>query len=53
MKKKENLIFVKHTGNLTGFTDVGDTGINTLNFEKKQDLAIHALVYFARADFRI
>ena len=53
MKIKENLIFVKHTGSLTGFIDLRDTDINTLNFEKKEDLATHAMVYFARGIFQI
>ena len=53
MKIKENLIFVKHTGNHTGFIDLGDTDINTLNFEKKEDLATHTLVYFTRGVFQI
>ena len=35
MKIEENLIFVTHTGSLTGFIESGDTDINTLNFEKK------------------
>ena len=53
MKIKENLIFVKHTGSLTGFIDLGDTDMNTVNFEKKEDLATHPLVYFARGIFQI
>ena len=48
MKIKRNLIFVKHTGNLIVFTDLGDTDINTSNFKKKEDLATHALLFFAR-----
>ena len=51
MKIKENLIFDKHTWSLIGFIDLGDTDINSLNFEKKEDLAAHALVYSARGAF--
>ena len=53
MKIKGNLIFVKHTESLIGCIDLGDTDINTLNFEKKEDLAKHALVYFAMGVFQI
>ena len=48
MKIKGNLIFVKHTGSLTSFIVLGDTDINPLNFEKKEDLVIHALVFLPR-----
>ena len=52
MKIKENLILVEH-GSFTGFIDLGETVINTLNFEKKEDFATHALVYFVRGVFQI
>ena len=48
MKIKGNLIFVKHTGSLIGFIVLGNTDINTLNFEKKEDLTTHALVVLPR-----
>ena len=48
MKIKENLILVQ---NLTLLIDLRDTDINTLNFENKEDLATHALVYFVRGAF--
>lgn len=38
----------KHAENLTGFIYFGDTNINNLNFEKKEDLATHALVLLVR-----
>ena len=41
MKIKGNFIFVKRRGSFIGFIDLGETDINTLNFEKKQDLATH------------
>ena len=53
MKIKGNLIFVKHTGSLIVFIDLGDTDINTLNFEKKEDFATHTLVHFAMGVFQI
>ena len=53
MKIKGNLIFVKHTGSLIGFIDLRDVHINTLNFEKKEDLATNGLVYFGRGVFQI
>ena len=34
-----------------GFFDLGDTDINALNFEKKEDFATHTLVYFVRGVF--
>ena len=40
-----------NTGSLASFIDLGDTDINTLNFEKKEDFATHALVYFVRGVF--
>ena len=53
MKIKKKIIFVKHTGTFTDFIDLGDTDISTLNFEKKEDLATHALVYFVSCAFQI
>ena len=44
MKIKENVILDKHAGSLTGFIDLGDTDINTVSFDKKENLATHALV---------
>ena len=43
--------FLLTTGSFTGFIDIGDTVKNTLNFEKKEDFATHALVYFVRGIF--
>ena len=40
MKIKGNLIFVKHTGSLVGFTILGDTDINILNLKKKK-ISLH------------
>ena len=45
--------FLLSTGSFTGFIDIGDTVKNTLNFEKKEDFATHALVYFVRGVFQI
>ena len=52
MKIKENFIFVKHTGSIVGFIVLGDTNINTLDFEKKEDLATHAGVFLPRFFFK-
>ena len=48
MKIKENLILLQ---TLTVLIDLGDTDINTLNFENKEDLATHALAYLVRGAF--
>ena len=48
MKIKENLILLQ---TLTVLIDLGDTDINTLNFENKEDLATHALAYLVRGVF--
>ena len=53
MKIKENLVLDKNTANLSGFIDLGDTGINILDFEKNNDLTTHALVFFSRVLFQI
>ena len=42
------MIFVKDTWSLTDFIDLGDTEINTLKFEKKEEVAAHALAYFVK-----
>ena len=49
MQKK--IWFLLNTRSFTGFIDLWDTVINTLNFEKKEDFATHALVYFVRGVF--
>ena len=52
MKIKENLVFDKHTGVLTGFFDLGDSDIKCLNIkDKEESLATHALVFFHQRDF--
>ena len=45
------MIFEKHTGNVTSFIDLGETNINTLNFQKKKILLhIHFFAcFFARS----
>ena len=45
MKIKENLVFDKYAGNLTGFIDLGDNDIITLNFEKKKEITTPTLVF--------
>ena len=52
MAIKVNLVLDKNTANLSGFIDLGDTGINILDFEKNNDLTTHALVFFQGCYFR-
>ena len=46
MKIKENLIFVKHTGNLTGFIHLGDTDINTFPANKSPKFNVIPWLHF-------
>ena len=51
MKIKANLVFDKHTGELTGFLDLGDPDINFNEFPKESSsvsLASHAFVLYLR-----
>ena len=48
MKIPSNLVFDKNTGQLTGFTDLGDSTINYATFEKQDELAFHVLAFFIR-----
>ena len=51
IKRKENLIYVKHSGELIGYVDLGDLGDPELNystFQDANDLASHVLVYYIR-----
>ena len=44
IKIESGLVFNKYTGQIIGFTDLGDTDIN----EKEKSLATHALLFFIR-----
>ncbi|KAJ8025305.1 Transposable element P transposase [Holothuria leucospilota] len=48
MKLKANLVFDKNTGELIGFTDLGDPEINYSTMEKVDQLATHAMVFMLR-----
>lgn len=51
MKIQENLVWDKHTGDLIGFVDLGDTELNyaTLPKSKSEDIASHVLVFLVRS----
>ena len=44
MKVMANLVLDKVTGELTGFTDLGDPDVNVASLEKVDELATHALL---------
>eukprot|EP00794_Sanderia_malayensis_P015485 gene15485-17063_t len=48
VKIQENLVYDKHTGELIGFVDLGDTDLNYSCFDDVDQLASHALVYYVR-----
>ena len=48
MKIRSNLVFDKITGQLIGFTDLGDPTINYATLEKQDELASHVLVFLIR-----
>ena len=51
MKIKANLIFDKVTGELIGFTDLGNPEVNYCSLEEVDSLASHALVFLVRGIF--
>ena len=48
MKIESGLVFNKYTGQIIGFTDLGDTDINEATLEKEKSVATHALLFFIR-----
>eukprot|EP00794_Sanderia_malayensis_P002689 gene2689-3111_t len=48
VKIQENLVFDKHTGDLIGYADLGDSELNYSCFSDVKQLAPHALVYYVR-----
>ena len=48
MKVTANLVFDKVTGELIGFTDLGDPDLNFAVLEKADEMALHALVFIVR-----
>ena len=49
MKIQENLVWDKHSGDLIGFVDLGDTNINYATLNKADQLATHILVFLVRS----
>ena len=49
MKIQENLVWDKHTGDLIGFVDLGDTELNYATLKKSEDFASHVLVFLVRS----
>ena len=49
MKIQENLVWDKHSGDLIGFVDLGDTNINYVTLNKADQLATHVLVFLVRS----
>ena len=48
MKIQENPVWDKHTGELIGFVDLGDTTINYATLSNVQELATHVLVFLIK-----
>ena len=48
MKIMSNLVFDKVTGELIGFTDLGDPDLNFGSLEKTDEIATHALAFLVR-----
>lgn len=48
MKVQSNLVFDKVTGELIGFTDLGDQALNCAVLDKSDDLATHTLAFLVR-----
>ena len=48
IKIQDNLVFDKHSGELIGYVDLGDTLLNYCTFQNIDALATHALVYYIR-----
>ena len=49
MKIQEDLVWDKHTGELIGFVDLGDTTINYATLSNVQELATHVLVFLIKS----
>ena len=48
MKVQANLVLNKVTGEIAGFTDLGDPDVNFATLEKVNDIASHVLVFMVR-----
>ena len=49
MKIQGNLVWDKHTNDLIGFVDLGDTELNYATLKKSDELASHVLVFLVRS----
>ena len=49
MKIQEDLVWDKHTGELIGFVDLGDTEVNHATMKNSQTLASHVLVFLVKS----
>ena len=49
MKIQEDLIWVKYTGELIGFVDLGDGDVNAATLDKHNELATHVLVFLVKS----
>ena len=49
MKVQENLVWGKHSGDLIGYVDLGDTDLNYATFQKPDEVASHILVFLVRS----
>ena len=49
MKIQENLLWDKHTGELVGFVDLGDTELNYVTLQILDALTTHVLVFLLRS----
>ena len=48
MKIQSDLVFDKYTGELVGFTDLGEPDINMGTLKNHDDIATHVLVFYLR-----
>eukprot|EP00111_Clytia_hemisphaerica_P013446 TCONS_00039477-protein len=48
VKIQEDLVFDKHTGELIGFVDLGDSDLNSSTFKEVDTIATHCLVFYVR-----
>ena len=49
MKIQEDLVWDKHTGELIGFVDLGDTDSNQATLQDVKELATHVLVFLIKS----
>ena len=49
MKIQEDLVWDKHTGDLIGYVNLGDSQLNYATLKKSDDIASHVLVFLLRS----